>query len=421
MTNSHHKYQNGQAMIIATIFFLVVSLTIIFGLTGPLVRETRSISDLQASRSSYFLSESGIEDVVYRLKNGLDVSGGSEILTLNGQTATTEIIDENGGKTIKTTGDWNDHIRKVQTRLIPGIGVAFNYGVQTGAGGFTLNNNSGVNGNVYSNGNITGAPGAYITGSAFAAGTLIHRVTIGSGVIGDAWAQNVTNSTVRGKLFCQTGTGNNKPCDTSKANPAVEEYPISDENINTWKDEALAGGVFNGTKTIYDTTESLGPLKINGNLVVENNATLTITGTLWVTGNITLSNNVVVKLVSTYGSASGVILSDGKISVSNNAIFEGSGTTGSSIMILTTSDCPTGGSCGGSPAINVSNNAGTVILNAQNGTISFSNNAGAKAATAKTIALQNNAVITYDSGLINTNFASGPGGGWDIRSWKEIE
>ncbi len=412
--------EKGQAMITATIFFLVISLTIIFGLIDPVTRETRNISDLHSSRKSLYLSEAGMEDVVYRLKNGLEVNEPMEILTLDGYSATTVVVNSGGGKLVTSSGDWNDHIRNLQTKLVPGIGIAFSYGVQTGAGGFNLSNNSGVNGNVYSNGNITGSPGAYITGSAFAAGTLINKVTVGTGIIGDAWAQSVTGSTIRGALYCQTGSGNNKSCDTSRANPVAEAFPITDENIITWEDEALSGGTI-GTQTIDGISTTLGPSKINGNLTVTNGAVLTVTGTLWVTGNIILDNNVIMKLPLNYGSASAVVLTNGRVTISNNATFEGSGEEGSRIMILTTSDCPTSSACGSNPAISVANNAGTVILNAQNGTISFSNNAGAKAATAKTISLQNNAVITYDSGLINTNFASGPGGGWDIRSWKEIE
>jgi hypothetical protein len=51
----------------------------------------------------------------------------------------------------------------------------------------------------------------------------------------------------------------------------------------------------------------------------------------------------------------------------------------------------------------------------------FSNNAGARQATAHTIELAPNAEIIYETGLINLNFVSGPGGAFDITGWKEIE
>ena len=67
------------------------------------------------------------------------------------------------------------------------------------------------------------------------------------------------------------------------------------------------------------------------------------------------------------------------------------------------------------------NNAGAVIINAQKGSVRFSNNSGAKEAVANKLELENNATITYESGLADVNFSSGPSGGWDIISWKEIE
>ena len=58
---------------------------------------------------------------------------------------------------------------------------------------------------------------------------------------------------------------------------------------------------------------------------------------------------------------------------------------------------------------------------ASNGTIDVSNNGTAKALTGYNVNLNNNAVITYDSGLANANFVSGPSGSWSIYSWKEVE
>jgi len=88
--------------------------------------------------------------------------------------------------------------------------------------------------------------------------------------------------------------------------------------------------------------------------------------------------------------------------------------------LVTTSNCDAA-TCGGTNAINVNNNVGTVILNAQKGTISFSNNSGAKTATANKLVLENNAIVAYDSGLADINFTSGPGGTWNIISWDEVE
>ena len=118
-------------------------------------------------------------------------------------------------------------------------------------------------------------------------------------------------------------------------------------------------------------------------------------------------------LSSWYGSSEGVIVVDGTISILNNATFEGSGTPGSYILALTTSNSTS--------AISLANNAGAVSLYAANGTIDVNNNGTAKSLTGYYIHLGNNAVITYDSGISNTNFVSGPSGSWNIYSWKETE
>lgn len=395
---------------IAVLLFVVASVTMLVGITGPVLKQQKVVRDLNSSRQSYFLTESGIEDVIYRLKTNKTV-GLSETLSLNGSTVTTLTTDVSGGKEVVSTGDFLDRIRKVKVNLTIGEGVSFHYGVHVGQGGFTLNNNAGVNGNVYSNSSVTGANGAFVTGSIVAVSN-IDKIVIGTGTTGDGYAPTVTNSTIRGNLYCQSGSGNNKSCNTSMSNPTAQDFPITDEQITSWQDETALGGTFVGNKTFSGANGTLGPLKIQGNLTVSNNSTLTLTGSLWVTGNVSLSNNSTIKLVSGYGSSGGFIIADGTSSISNNASFSGSGTSGSYIMLLSTN------SSGG--AISLSNNAGSAILYAPNGTVQLSNGAHVKQITAKTIALSNNATIDYEQGLADSTFTTGPGGGYQILNWQEI-
>lgn len=242
---------------------------------------------------------------------------------------------------------------------------------------------------------------------------LISGITVGTGSTGDAYSHTINNSTIRGNNYCQTGTGNNKSCNTSLADPVEVPMPISDQNIQDWKDAGEAGGTHTGNYTLNGSSGSLGPKKITGNLSITNNASLTVNGTLWVQGNLTIDNNATVRLASGYGSSEGVIIVDGIVTLGNNSNFIGSGTSGSYVMVLTTSNSTS--------AITVGNNAGAVILYASNGTVNVSNNAGAKSITGYYISLSNNAVITYDSGLANSNFSSGPSGSYNVSSWNESE
>ncbi len=242
----------------------------------------------------------------------------------------------------------------------------------------------------------------------------IDGIAVGSNGVGDAWAHTITGGSVVGTKYCQVGTN----CNTSRGDPPPTGFPISDANIEAWKAAATAGGVISGNKTLSGN-ESLGPKEITGNLIVEGGNILTVTGTLWVRGNITVDNNGKIQLVAGYGSNDGIIIADGKIIISNNGIFAGSGATGSYIMALTTSDCPASSSCGGANAVEVSNNAGAVILNAQRGTIHLNNNANLIEATGDKLLLDNNATVTYESGLADVNFSNGPGGSWSLSGWKE--
>ncbi|MEK7117928.1 MAG: hypothetical protein AAB861_04125, partial [Patescibacteria group bacterium] len=112
-------------MIFIVILFLAFSLTAIFGIINPVIRHTRATGNIVQSKQGYFLAESGIEDIVYRLKNGKQISS-LNTLVLNGESVETAATDTLGGKTIVATGDSKNFIRKVKVNLVAGIGVAFN-------------------------------------------------------------------------------------------------------------------------------------------------------------------------------------------------------------------------------------------------------------------------------------------------------
>lgn len=395
---------------VATIFFMVVSITIIFGLVGPIVRQQKIASALMASRQSYYLAEAGIEDVVYRLMYARPVDT-SETIMLDGEEATVSTQNASGGKEILSRAEVRNTFRNVRTNLLLGIGATFNYGVQVGTGGFILSNNAGVNGNIYSNSSVTGANGAFVTGSVVAVNS-INRVRIGTNNTGDAIAPVVTNSTVRGALYCSTGSGNNKPCNTTFDLPETQGYPLTEENILTWKGDAEAGGSV-GSRTISGTSNELGPIKINGNLTLSINSKLTMTGTIWVTGNLLIENGAELSLAPSFNSSEGVIVVDGISTLSNGSTMAGSGEDGSYLMLLSTSSAP--------DAVSISNNAGAVILYVPNGGVQLNNNTTVSQLTAKNISLNNGAIIDYVQGVINAAFTSGPGGTYTITSWREVE
>jgi len=117
-------------------------------------------------------------------------------------------------------------------------------------------------------------------------------------------------------------------------------------------------------------------------------------------------------LASIYGSNSGIIISDSYVVIGGGANFLGSGQPSSYPFIITTSACPAEPGCNGNSAIFLSGGAGTVALVAQNGSVNIEGGSSLKEVTARQITMTGGATLNYDSGLINENFFSGPGGSW---------
>jgi hypothetical protein len=580
-------YRSGQAMLIAVIFFMVISLTMVLGIALPIMKQVKASTELVKAKETYYLAEGAIEDAFYRTLINKTIGSGDTV-SLGSSTATITVTNTISGKIINALATIGGRVRVRELEIIKGTGISFNYGIQSGTGGFIISNSAGVNGNVYSNGDIIGDNGAFISGTAVAAnsaaltanqingstgvppndivfrntittqdmaqsfqisstgqvnkvrlylkkvgtptnatirilndssgtpgtlvldsGTLsastvttnygwaeatfssnaelvagttywlvienggsynasnyytiggntsyalgtakigrystrvwsdttpsgldmyfelylggltsrIENVDVGTGSTGDAWANNITESTIAGTAYCKTGSLNNKACNTTRQDPPAVPYSISDANIDQWKQEALAGGEIAGNYTVSGSV-TLGPKKINGNLIV--NGTLTITGNLWVTGTITGSNGAIIKLSAAYANTSGIIIADGYIDVSNNMQFQGvAGQPNTYILLLTTNACPFATPCApNNSAIYLGNNAGAVILNAQKGTLHLKNGSGASEATAYTIELDPNAIINYSTGLASQVFSSGPSGGYSIVRWQEVQ
>lgn len=236
--------------------------------------------------------------------------------------------------------------------------------------------------------------------------TEINGMTIGDSTSGTGHSNLFVNTNIHGSS-CP-----NSYCIVE--NPPHLDLPISDGVIQDWKNAAEAGGITTGDITV-NGAQTIGPRKITGKLTVTNGSTLTVSGTIWVVGDIVFDNGSITRLHTSYGDSSGVVLSDAKINSENGSAFQGSGDPDSYVMILAAKDSIA------EEIITAGNTSTGVIYYAGKGRIKFSNNAAAKEATAYGITMDNNAVITYESGLANVNFSSGPSGGWGIAVWREIE
>lgn len=405
--------QKGLAAIYLTI--LTMAAILIIGMSVSLItyNEEKITQSVVKSEQSYFAAESGVEDALLRIKKSLNLPS-QYTLTFDNKSAEVSVSSPNAiTKIIQSKGSSGNTFRKVETNLSVGTtNPQFFYGAQVGTGGIELENLSGITGNVFSNGNIIAAPATEITGTVqvSGAGNKIDGAVVG----GSAYVNICNNSNITGTLsaFSQTGCAFGSFVATSSF-PAPVSLPISDQDIADWKAEAETGGVINGNQLFSSGVNSLGPVKIVGDLTVQNDAEIVVTGTLWVTGNIIIKNNAQVHLSFSYGLLSGVVIADGTISLENNSISSGSGQTGSYLMYLSASAL--------NPALTIRNNARADVLYTSSGWLQVENNTNLKEVTGYGIRLKNNARITYEVGLQSALFTSGPGGSWEVTSWKEIQ
>lgn len=240
-------------------------------------------------------------------------------------------------------------------------------------------------------------------GSHFEVGGSVHANTIEEAEIEkDAYYQTISGSTVGGVSY------------PGSEDPPPKVFPISDANINEWKNQAQTNGVSNGDISTCQTT--LNSKKYVGNITFDSNCTSTVKSPLWITGNLTLNNGNILKLDSTYGSTSGIIIVEGQVNLGNGNKLQGTGTGSSILMVLSDYDSR----ANGISAIKVNNTGNSGVFYADKGIIEPGNSNDFKELTAWQIKLANNVTINYETGLSSSLFTSGPSGSYTLvkRSYQ---
>lgn len=418
----------GQAVLMSTVFFMFISLAISMGLVTPVVKDAEIARAGSGSAQSFFLAEGVAEDALYRLKNGDTVVSG-ETIALNGATSTITVTDVGSNeKQIVSSGDAKNLIRNITARLTVTSGVAFNYGVQAGPGGFNIQNSASINGNAYSAGPIIGTNSNIIRGDVISAGVggLVNGIHATSSI----YAHTIQNSQIDKDGYYQiisgsTVGGTSYP---GSADQPIADLPIADSLIDQWETDAAAGGTIT-SPCPYRITSSvtIGPKKINCDLEISGSPTITLEGTLWVVGNIDIKNSPTLRISPSLPGKSIAIIADkptnrtssSKIEIENSSVIAGAG-AGSYILMVSRNTSAEDG--GGEEAIEVQNSAqGALLVYAGHGEIHLANSVKLKEVTAYKIKISNSANITYETGLASLVFSSGPGGSWTIGSWKETE
>ncbi len=367
-------------MLIAIMLFLGISVGMLAGGVGTIGRESDIARNTLISKQNLIFAEGALEDFVHRARSGKQTPP-SVTYTNGGNSATVTFVDEGATARVSARTTASEIVRAAESTLQADVGSVFNYAVHLGETGVLLETNAVINGSVYTNGSIEGYGNSEIVGDAYAVGTISSPSPDVSGVR-------------------QAGAAN---------------LPFAEVDTDAWK--ALANqnnDPYIGNMTLSGAS-SLGPRKIQGNLVLHGNARVTINGPLHVTGNLSMDTNSEMYLAETFGSGGTAIIVDGSISFdSNSNVFP---TTASPKGYIMFGSLSTSGS-----AIDLDSNADVRAgVYAPVGVVRLDSNAHITSVTAKGLHLDSNAVLDYDLGIKNINYSGGPGGGWTVGSWGEVE
>ena len=312
------------------------------------------------------------------------------------------------------------------------------------------------NGPIYTNSDIDCKKGVVINNDVYS--SLSDGIIDDCIVMGDAHADRIRKSEVSGGCYYgselkDSNCGDEYP---SEQQPAVTSMPEFD--LDFWRAEALKGGLIIDKVEIKEDSE-LGPVKIEGDLKIDKEVTLTLNGPVWVTKKIEIKDDAVIQINPIYGDLSMVILGDGEPKggeeigwgeewpTEEDNWFEGSGRSGKS-------GCKSSGSSGGrikiaddvavhgtgeqgsyvifvststkSPAIEAKKRTSGAIYMAPNSSVKLKDESAAVAVAAKCVEVGKKGVIGYDEfGLpaqirIATYNNGNPRWKIDPGSWREL-
>lgn len=423
--------QQGQAVILSIMLLVLISTVIVVRGAGPTKNDAQFARQLFDSNRSALVAESSTEDVTYRVRKALTYDS-TETLQIDGFWATTTTVDDpvSGIKTVASVGSVQNSIRKKTVSLMQGDQVNFNFGIQTGTGGISMANSSKVQGNVYSNGPVSGSSNNDIKGSVVSAGASgsvsgIHSTSSvyshsisNSNVDGDAYyysAGTISNTTVLGTRY------------PGSQDKSTTTFPISDDQIAQWESDAEAGGVINSPcPYVISASTTLGPKKINCDMQLKG-TTLNVTGPLWIVGNLSFTNSCHLVMsgqlngsVMLIADKAGDQLVGSNISVGNSCDIKNNGHPGTAIYLISANKSAESG--GANSAIDMNNSVSNdAAVYSNHGLININQSGKLYMATGYKLSLAQSAQIVYNTGIADSTFNTGPGGSWNILSWKETQ
>lgn len=414
--------EGGQAVFLVVIVLLTVSMMFIARIGRDMLAQSDLVRRHNISQQAAAVAESGLEDLSYRVREGMQFDP-VETLDVAGEEVVTTTNSEAGVTSIESEAEVNELIRKKSALFVTGIPANFQYAVQTtGSGGVSINGGN-ITGNLYSNGSVSGAGLAEVTGDASVSGETnqIDSLTVS----GDATADVVSNSIVSGDAYVgdeiistivsgETLMGSNLPEETN--------FNFDEDALYQLKIALSSSGSVYFGPCPYTITgiETLGNFFINCDVIISNNAVVNLTGPVWARGDITISGSPEFRFDSGLGPKGVILIADeptdrvskGRIIISGNPTIN-SGSEGNYLMLRSENEFS---------AITVSDYvSGNLVLFAPNGAVTLEDDAEVSGIYADSASVNDNSSVNYDTNLGNLIFEGVSDDLWQVSHWAEVE
>src|SRR3989344_2638804 len=282
MQHIFHSKEQGFAAFFLSVILFTVAFAVAISISLLTLFQQQVGDNASYSAQAYYAAESGLEDALLRVSKGMSFVEDTPYSfmvenAVAGITISSVLV---GARTIAVEGDRESRIRKTEAvyeldSSTPGLF----YGAQVGDAGLNLQNDATVDGNIFSSGNMIAQNGSRVIGTVKIAS--VGNSIQGGIISGDAYADSCGGGAhIMGSFYGQSEACTIDGSFVSQAPPSPISLPIPLSQIDEWKQDAEAGGII-GTQQIQDADSvTLGPVRINGDLTVQNDAELIITGTI---------------------------------------------------------------------------------------------------------------------------------------------
>lgn len=435
------KRRNGFSLLFITV---VLAALLVFGiaLVSSTVTSGRVSRIYAGNVSAVQIADAGVSKALYCMRNGDPAKCGG--LSGDSFVGETNVSFGNGTYTSVLTGvgrerlltviatDAANNRRKIQVEIThnpAGERLQWDFALYADDGGLTLAGNSEVHdGPINSKSNIECGNGAKIYDNAYVSkpGGRVFNCTM----FADAYADNIisTNMNYNDVYYSQATTGTFNIGVSYPNSPTPVDIDLPSVELDKWRTSAAAGGTLTGNQQPVNGSH-LGPIKINGNLRLQENVKVTVDGPIWVNGNIQMDQGSAFYLNQNFDRNSTVILADsetdpstfGRITVLNGAVISGSTDERSFIVMIATSTAQSYTT----PAMTIANGAGGSLFLAPLGAVRVVNNASTTTVAGHTVYVDQNGIVDFNSAYTNPTdviLAENTVSDWHLRpgTWREL-